>query len=369
MERGAAAVLDGEFDTAEQHFFEVLSTGRRLRDTTVSNNAGIALFPVWRERGRLASAVDGTRRMVEGPSALDAWRAGYAHILEQTGDLDGAARMLDIVATDGFSHIPDDIARAYTFGEAAETAVRLGDETRCAQLYELLTPLAGTAAMVGTVAYYGAVDRYLGLLALALGRPNDAVAHLEAAIAIHERMRARPWIARTQYDLGRALLARDEQGDSERAVALLNQALDTANAIGMTRLVDETLAAKLALQGISSDTIMASIDIVAAAVKADRPDLRGQSAADGTVTILFSDIERYTEMTERLGDSRSQEILHAHNAILRREVLMHRGNEVKSAGDGFMLAFADVAENGFASASACTPELSSAKTKISSAEP
>jgi class 3 adenylate cyclase len=87
---------------------------------------------------------------------------------------------------------------------------------------------------------------------------------------------------------------------------------------------------------------LASIDIVAAAVKADRPDLRSQTAADGTVTILFSDIERYTEMTERLGDTRSQEVLRAHNAILRREVVIHGGNEVKSAGDGFMLAFADV---------------------------
>ena len=274
----------------------------------------------------------------------DSWRAGFAHMLEQTGDLEGAARMLDVVAVDGFSHVPDDVARAYTFCAAAEAAVGLGDERRCAQLYELLTPLVGTASMIGTVAYHGAVDRYLGILAITLGRPDDAVAHLEAALAIHERMRARPWTARTQYDLGRALLARGEPGDSERAVTLLNAALDTATAIGMARLVDETLAAKLALQGISSDTILASIDIVAAAVKADRPDLRSQSAADGTVTILFSDIERYTEMTERLGDTRSQEVLRAHNTILRREVVIHGGNEVKSAGDGFMLAFADVAD-------------------------
>jgi class 3 adenylate cyclase/tetratricopeptide (TPR) repeat protein len=344
MERGAAAFLDGDFDAAEQHFFDVLSTGRRLRDATVSNNAGIALFPVWRERGRLDSLVGPTRRVVEGPSALDSWRAGFAHMLEQTGDLEGAAAMLDTVATDGFSQVPDDVARPYTFCAAAEAAVGIGDEPRCAQLYELLTPQAGTAASIGTVAYHGAVDRYLGLLALALDRPEAAVGHLEEALAIHERVRARPWTARTQYDLGRALLARGEPGDSERAVALLNTALDTATAIGMARLVDETLAAKLALQGISSDTIMSSIDVVAAAVKADRPDLRSQSAADGTVTILFSDIERYTEMTERLGDARSQEVLRAHNALLRREVVTHRGNEVKSAGDGFMLAFADVAD-------------------------
>jgi class 3 adenylate cyclase len=344
MERGTSAALDGDFDAAERHFFEVLETGRRLHDATVANNAGIALFPVWRERGRLGSLVDATRRVVESPSALDSWRAGFAHMLEQTGDLEGAAAMLEVVASDGFSRIPDDVARRYTLCAAAEVAASLSDTTRCSQIYDLLVPMAGDCSDIGTVAYHGAVDRYLGLLALTLDRPDDAIAHLEAAQAIHERMRAKPWFARTKYDLGRALLARGGPGDATRAVGLLNDALDTANAIGMSRLVDETLAAKLALQGISSDTIMASIDIVAAAVKADRPDLRGQSAADGTVTILFSDIERYTEMTERLGDTRSQEVLRAHNAILRREVDTHRGTEVKSAGDGFMLAFADVTD-------------------------
>jgi class 3 adenylate cyclase/tetratricopeptide (TPR) repeat protein len=343
-EQGVASFLDGDLDAAEQRLFEALEMGRRIRDPAVTQNVGIALFPVWRERGRLASLVEATRQTVEGPSALDSWRIGLAHMLEQTGDLDGAAQMLDVVAEDGFARLPDDLALPYTLCAAAEVAVALRDMARCTQLYDHLLPLAGSAATIGSAAYHGAADRYLGLIALALGRPNDAVAHLEAAVAIHERMRARPWLARTQYDLGRALLARATPADSERALALLNEALATANAVGMARLVDETLAAKLALQGISSGTIMASIDIVAAAVKADRPNLRSQSGADGMVTILFSDIERYTEMTERLGDTRSQVVLRAHNAILRREVVTHRGNEVKSAGDGFMLAFADVVD-------------------------
>jgi tetratricopeptide (TPR) repeat protein len=251
-EQGGAAFLDGDLDAAEQRLFEALELGRRIRDPAVTQNVGIALFPVWRERGRLASLVDATRRTAEGPSALDSWRMGLAHMLEQTGDLEGAAQMLDVVAVDGFAQLPDDLALPYTLCAAAEVAVALGDRPRCTQLYDRLLPLAGTAATIGSAAYHGAVDRYLGLVALVLGRPHDAVAHLEAALAIHERMLARTWTARTQYDLARALLARDDPGDSERAVGLLNEALDTANAVGMTRLVDETLGAKLAFQGISS---------------------------------------------------------------------------------------------------------------------
>ena len=71
-----------------------------------------------------------------------------------------------------------------------------------------------------------------------------------------------------------------------------------------------------------------------------RDDLRSHAAPDGTVTIVFSDMEGYTEMTERLGDLRAREILYAHNQIIREQVAKCGGFEVKSQGDGFMLAFA-----------------------------
>jgi class 3 adenylate cyclase len=64
------------------------------------------------------------------------------------------------------------------------------------------------------------------------------------------------------------------------------------------------------------------------------------TAPDGTVTILFSDIAGYTPMTERLGDLRAGELLATHNKIVRGQVLAHGGFEVKTQGDGFMVAFA-----------------------------
>lgn len=74
-------------------------------------------------------------------------------------------------------------------------------------------------------------------------------------------------------------------------------------------------------------------------VEEEQPDLRRASAPDGTVTLLFSDIENSTRLTERLGDERWLEILNAHNTIVRANVDEHRGYEVKSQGDGFMIAF------------------------------
>lgn len=62
-------------------------------------------------------------------------------------------------------------------------------------------------------------------------------------------------------------------------------------------------------------------------------------APDGTVTIMFSDIQGSTAMTDRLGDRKAQEVLRRHNAAVRSQVAAHGGFEVKSQGDGFMVAF------------------------------
>ena len=61
--------------------------------------------------------------------------------------------------------------------------------------------------------------------------------------------------------------------------------------------------------------------------------------ARGTITIMFSDIVGFSAMTERLGDERVQEILHTHCAIVRELIAVHGGFEVKTQGDGFMIAF------------------------------
>jgi class 3 adenylate cyclase len=86
--------------------------------------------------------------------------------------------------------------------------------------------------------------------------------------------------------------------------------------------------------------LTSSVDEVASSVAAERPSLRTAAAPDGTVTILFSDIEGSTALNERLGDMRWLELLRAHNTVVRAEVKACGGFEVKSQGDGFMIAFA-----------------------------
>ena len=56
-------------------------------------------------------------------------------------------------------------------------------------------------------------------------------------------------------------------------------------------------------------------------------------------TILFTDIVASTERAQQLGDNTWRELLKAHDATVRREIMRYRGNEIKSTGDGFLADF------------------------------
>ena len=62
-------------------------------------------------------------------------------------------------------------------------------------------------------------------------------------------------------------------------------------------------------------------------------------APDGIVTLMFSDMEGFTPMTERLGDEEAYKVIQAHRTIIREQLAAHEGYEVEVQGDGFLLAF------------------------------
>jgi class 3 adenylate cyclase/DNA-binding CsgD family transcriptional regulator len=57
------------------------------------------------------------------------------------------------------------------------------------------------------------------------------------------------------------------------------------------------------------------------------------------VALLFTDLVGSTELLERLGDDAAEELRHTHFSLLRQAVSGAGGYEVKSLGDGLMVAF------------------------------
>jgi class 3 adenylate cyclase len=63
------------------------------------------------------------------------------------------------------------------------------------------------------------------------------------------------------------------------------------------------------------------------------------AAPSGLVTILFTDMEGSTTLTQRLGDAKAQEVLRTHNRVVRDALKAHSGSEIKHTGDGIMASF------------------------------
>ncbi len=82
-----------------------------------------------------------------------------------------------------------------------------------------------------------------------------------------------------------------------------------------------------------------SLEQLEQTIRRERPDLTGTLAADGTVTIVFTDIVDSTVLTTRLGDRAWLDALRRHNEVIRETAAAHGGTVVETQGDGSMLAF------------------------------
>jgi len=56
-------------------------------------------------------------------------------------------------------------------------------------------------------------------------------------------------------------------------------------------------------------------------------------------TVMFTDLVGSTQRAEQLGDERWRQLLEEHNALVRRQLQIFKGHEVKSVGDGFLATF------------------------------
>ena len=141
--------------------------------------------------------------------------------------------MFEALAADQFATLPFDETWVVNCGLLAEVAHDFRDSARASVLYDGLLPYSDRIALAWPEFSTGAVSRYLGLLATTTDRLDDAERHFEDAIALHERIGARTWLARTQVDLAGMLLIRRGSGDPKRARALTATARVAAKELGM----------------------------------------------------------------------------------------------------------------------------------------
>jgi len=197
-------------------------------------------YLVYRETGLVEEVVDETERSVDELQTVALLRFLVADLYCRVGRKEDAQAILDRFAeTDFYIWVDNDKLAGWCL--LAEVCSSLDDSTHASRLYELLLPHARRNAVSHPVCAFGSVSRYLGLLASTLGRFGDAERHFEAALEMNEHMGALPWVAHTEHDYARGLLARGDVGDETKAVQLLGAALSTARELGMEPLAGTVL--------------------------------------------------------------------------------------------------------------------------------
>jgi class 3 adenylate cyclase len=333
------ALVDGRLSDARRLSWEYRTHELRVNAEVAAQVFGLLIYQMRRLQGRFGETEETLLAGVERYRGAHIWRCLLACMYAETGRTEQARAQLDHFARTDF----DALRRSALGGPdfyalLSEACCACGDPAAAGRLYELLLPMQKLYIMSASWPV-GSAGRSLGNLATLLGKFDDAERHFEDALVIDRRLGARGWLPRTQGDYARMLLVRSGPGDRERALELLDEAMGTCQELGLKGWLDRCIETKLAAQGVDSGSVQGSIHVIAASIGARRPDLSEHSAPDGTVTLMFSDMEGFTPMTERLGDLRAREITRAHNDIVREQLRAHGGHEVELQGDGFLLAF------------------------------
>lgn len=227
------ALLEGRFGEAERLAHETFALGQRAQSPNAALRFAVQLAVLRRAQGRLGEMEHGIRGFVDRYPEMPVFRCGLALLLCECARPDEAQVQFEQLAAHEFADLPRDASWLNAMAQLSEVCADLGDTRRAAVLYDLLLPYAGRNVVIGFAhACDGAVARHLGLLATTLSRWDEAQQHFENALAMNQRMGARPYVAHTQRAYAEMLLARGES-DRHRAHQLLAAASAAYEALGM----------------------------------------------------------------------------------------------------------------------------------------
>jgi DNA-binding SARP family transcriptional activator len=227
------ALAEGEFSEAERLNSEALGYGERAQPGFAIPAFRLQRHMLCAFRGSVQEVESLVRNLVTEYPTRPAFRCALAHLELELGGAELAGQMLQQLTADECAALPFDLEWLYGMSLLAETCARLDDAETAAVLYRLLLPWSAFNAVDVPEGMRGSVARYLGLLASTIERVDKACCHFEDALQMNERMGARPWLAHSQDDYARTLLARGGPGDAEMAERLLEAALSMYRELGM----------------------------------------------------------------------------------------------------------------------------------------
>lgn len=223
----------GSYDDAGALARETDRLYRRTRRWQAEDILSAFELSIAHDTGRLADPVAEAASLIEGRFGTAA-RELIGWMLAEDGRLDEARAL---VGPEGA--VPDPPADWLWFEvttAAAHVRAALGDAPASAVLDERLRPFSGRAEVTAGP-FLGGIDLALARTSDALGDPEGARRHAAAAVAVLERLRTPPALARALLVQGRLLAASDDHAERRAAGAVFDRARAVAASVGLAPIV------------------------------------------------------------------------------------------------------------------------------------
>ena len=160
-------------------------------------------------------------------------------------------------------------------------------------------------------------------------------------VGANERAAASPAMARATWDAIIPIDVRDVLPAIGTPTLVLHRIGDAIPIDGARYIAERIPAARLVeLPGADHWWWVGDSTAILDAIEEFLTGARPERPADRMLaTVLFTDIVRSTERAAEVGDSAWTAVLERHNQVTREQLVVFRGREIASTGDGFLATF------------------------------
>jgi hypothetical protein len=246
--RSLRAMMHGRFHESEEHMQHAHELATRIEDPQLARCYTFhreGLLRAWERHEEMAEFDLSARPMRAAFYSGPHWQNGGSAFTYSRMEAFEQTRMyLDLIPQQDWPLLHNPPA----FMHLGEPLALCGSSALVERVYDLLLPARERYLSWGFTMFLwdGSATRVLGLLAARLGRYAEADAHFSSAIEQLERLDAQPYLARTRYEHGRALLGFGRSEDRERALRAIDAAHAAAERLemrGLVRLAEQQLTA------------------------------------------------------------------------------------------------------------------------------
>lgn len=283
LQRARRATIEGRFAEARLLLAGVAAVSEELSATTVPMSVASQLIVLdWVQRGP-ATIGESVRRYADGVPAMPVWRAVLAATLAPAGRKAEAQLEVDRLTANDCAALPRDTLWFGAIAALIEATIELDLADVARGLHAQLAPFAARNIVTPTVAFFGPVEMWLGMLARVGGDRELALEHLARARDSATRNGARMSLLRIAVLEAETLIELGEPEQRERAAALIAHAADECDQLGYVSVLEH--AQRLRERLGDSAAVRAAAPLAPAAVPGAAPASPALAAPGATPAV------------------------------------------------------------------------------------